>query len=73
MTETTNIQRLSDGSIDFQHYERLGRSLHGQAVRKTSRNVATIPGRTLTRLSGRFLGFRRWCGYPSSRMSSKTL
>lgn len=73
MTETTNIQRFSDGSIDFQNYERLGRALHGQAVRETSRHVATIPGRTLTRASQRFLDFWRWCGYPSSRISSKTL
>ena len=35
MTETQDIRRLPDGSIDIAHYTRKGRALHGAAVRQS--------------------------------------
>jgi len=43
MTEIQNIRRLSDGSIDFDHYVRHGRTLHGAAVRRGVRMVFGLP------------------------------
>ena len=73
MTNTKDIRQLPDGSIDYLHYQRLGRGLHGQAVRRAGCRIAVVPGNILTRAT-RWL-FRAWAPsvYPSSRMSSKTL
>jgi hypothetical protein len=73
MTETGNIQRLPDGSIDRQHYERLGRALHGQALREAGHRAASAPERIVVGVFARFSGAWARLAYPSSRMSSKTL
>jgi len=73
MTETGNIQRLPDGSIDLRHYERIGRALHGRAIRKAGRAAATAPERAVVRIVARFSETWNRLAYLSSRMSSKTL
>ena len=55
MTEIQNIRRLSDGSIDFVHYSREGRALHGAAVRKSVAGAF----RFLTRYFRQFLAVVR--------------
>jgi len=44
MTETQEIRRLPNGSINIAHYTRKGRALHGAAVR---RSFLVIPGALL--------------------------
>lgn len=34
MSETTEIRRHANGSIDIEYYARIGRGLHAQAVRE---------------------------------------
>ena len=34
MTETTEIRRVANGSIDIEYYARIGRGLHAQAVQQ---------------------------------------
>ncbi len=43
MTDIQNIRRLSDGSTDFDHYSRHGRTLHGAAVRRGVRMAFGLP------------------------------
>ena len=50
MTETTDIRRRPNGSIDIDHYARIGRALHGSAIC----DAASMPDRLLTRLSTLF-------------------
>lgn len=50
MTETQNIRRLPDGSIDFVHYAREGRALHGAAVRRSVTGAFNFLARDFRRL-----------------------
>ena len=43
MTEIQNIRCPSDGLIDFDHYVRHGRTLHGAAVRRGVRVAFGLP------------------------------
>jgi hypothetical protein len=40
MFESTEIRRHANGSIDVEHYARIGRALHGQAIRDAGRGLA---------------------------------
>lgn len=50
MTETTEIRRHANGSIDIAHYAQIGRALHGKAVRDAARSAVTAPDRLFARL-----------------------
>lgn len=51
MTETPEIRRHANGSIDLEHYARVGRALHGAAMRSAARRGATVPARLVARLA----------------------
>jgi len=51
MTQTAEIRRHPNGSLDIEHYARIGRALHGQAVRGAGRTSFGAPGRLLKRAS----------------------
>ena len=52
MHPTTEIQRRPDGSIDTAHYARIGRALHGAAMRVSAASLARSIGGQM-KLSGR--------------------
>lgn len=58
MTETTEIRRHPNGSIDLDHYARIGRALHGaamrSAVRSATRRGASAPARLVARIAAAF-------------------
>ena len=39
MPETTKIRRHDNGSIDIGHYRKIGRGLHGQAMREAGKGL----------------------------------
>jgi len=45
MHDDTEIRRRPDGSIDLQHYARIGRALHGKAVSGIFRKLWSMPGK----------------------------
>lgn len=49
MSQTTEIARQSIESHDIEHYVRIGRALHGQAVRDAGRGSFRAPSRLLSR------------------------
>lgn len=49
MTPNESIRRISNGSIDVDHYVRKGRALHGAAVRSAGRRVFDLPRRLVLR------------------------
>jgi hypothetical protein len=42
MHHTTEIRRRSGGSIDTGHYARIGRGLHGAAIRETAASFVRL-------------------------------
>lgn len=51
--DPTEIRRHRNGSIDLDHYLRVGRAAHGAAVRAGGRSLGRRFGRLLARLAGR--------------------
>ena len=39
MSETTEIRRVANGSIDIEYYARIGRGLHAQAMQEAGMGV----------------------------------
>ena len=39
MSETTEIRRHANGSIDIEYYARIGRDLHAQAIQEAGRGL----------------------------------
>lgn len=50
MNDSTDVCRLPNGSIDIEHYVRIGRALHGSAVRETGRKAFTAPDALMGRI-----------------------
>ena len=44
MQPTTEIRRHPDGSIDTAHYARIGRELHGNAIRDATSSLLRLIG-----------------------------
>lgn len=61
MTDTTELKRFPNGSIDLDHYVQIGRALHGQAVCSAAGRFISGPGRLAAHLLAQFSRWRRSC------------
>ena len=53
MHQTIEIRRLPGGSIDASHYARIGRELHGNAVRDATSSFVRLMGKGIGSLGRR--------------------
>ena len=56
MSETADIRRHANGSIDIEHYAKIGKGLHAQAIREAGRYLVARFREIFVAMSLRLLG-----------------